>query len=332
MTFEQILNSIEKREFSPLYLLHGEESFFIDKIVELIQNSVLSEQQQEFNQMLFYGKDADPQHIVSSARQYPMMAEHRVIIIKEAQQMKLLPEIAPYIENPVKSTILVVAFKGKKFDMRTAIGKTFKNKGVAFESKKLYENQVPNWIKSFTKTLDIKLTDSACNIMTALLGNDLSKIGNELEKLKITVNNESVIDVEDIKNNIGLSREFNIFELNNALGNRDIQKVFRIVDVFSTNPSQYPVVVIISTLYGFFSKILMTIENSGMKDNELSSLLKVNPFFIKDYRKAARIYSKTKLYEIFKILKDFDLRSKGVDSRSVTQMELIKEMILKILY
>lgn len=315
-----------------MYLLHGEEAFFIDKIVELIQNSVLSEQQQEFNQMLFYGKDADPQYVVSSARQYPMMAEHRVIIIKEAQQMRLLPEIAPYIENPVKSTILVVAYKGKKYDMRTVFGKTFKKNGVVFESKKLYDNQVPNWIKSFSNTIDIKITDNACNIMTALLGNDLSKIANELDKLKITVSNESVIDVDDIKNNIGLSKEFNIFELNNALGSRDIQKVFRIIDVFSTNPSQYPVVVIIATLYGFFTKILMALENRGKTDKELSSLLGVSPFFLKDYRKASRIYSKAKLYKIFEIIKDYDMRAKGVESRSVSQMELIKEMILKILY
>jgi len=331
LTFEQIIDKIEKRDYSPVYFLHGEEAFFIDTIVDKIQKSVLTDQEREFNQMVFYGKDAIPQNIVGSARQYPMMAEKRVVILKEAQQMKNLTELGAYIAKPVPSTILVIAHKDKKLDMRSAFAKTVKANALVFESKKLYENQVSSWIMQYSKSIGLNLTNGASGMMTVLLGTDLSKIENELHKLKIAVDTTKPIDVDEVKNNIGLSREYNVFELNNALGKKDITKVFRIIDIFSTNPTQYPLTYVVLTLYAYFSKVLITAENMRMSDVDLVKILKINRFFLKDYKQAARNYSRMKLIDIIHTLKEYDLKSKGIGVRSVSQISLIKEMVLKII-
>lgn len=331
LTFEQIIGKISKREFSPVYFLHGEEAFFIDTIVDKLQNSILTEQEREFNQMLFYGKDAIPQSIVSTARQYPMMAEKRVVILKEAQQMKELTELESYISKPIASTVLVIAYKGKKLDMRSKFAKALKKNALIFESKKLYENQVSAWIMNYSKSIGLNLTNGASGLITILLGTDLSKIENELNKLKIAVDTSKPIDVDEIKNNIGLSREYNVFELNNALGKKDIVKVFRIIDIFSTNPTQYPMVYVVLTLYSYFSKVLVTAENMRTSDVDLVKLLKINKYFLKDYKQAARNYSRGKLIEIIHVLKEYDLKSKGIGVRNVSQISLIKEMILKII-
>jgi len=331
LTFENIIESINKKEFSPIYLLHGEEAFFIDKIVDAIQDGVLSIQERDFNQTIFYGKDASAQSIINSARQYPMMANKRVVILREAQQMKTLTDLLPYVQNPVESTILVIAYKGKKLDMRSAFAKQVKKNALVFESKKLYENKVGSWIRNYAKAKGMNMSNDACSLMTVLLGTELSKIDNELDKLKIAVSGKDQIELIDIKNNIGLSREYNVFELNNALGVKDVAKVFRIIDIFSTNPTQYPLIYIIITLYGYFTKVLIVSENIRKTDVELSKLAKFNSFFARDYRQAARNYSRAKLINIIGILREYDLKAKGVNVRSVNSIELMKEMILKIL-
>lgn len=330
MTFDKIIEGINKKEFSSIYFLHGEESFFIDSIVDLIQDNALTDQEKDFNQMVFYGKDASPQSIISSARQYPMMAQKRVVILREAQQMKNIQDLQPYIENPVSSSILVIAYKGKKMDMRSVFAKKLKDNALIFESKKLYENQVGAWVRSYAKTKGMSISNDACGLMTALLGTELSKIENELGKLKIAIGDRP-IELIDVKNNIGLSREYNVYELNNALGTKDVTKVFRIIDIFNTNPTQYPIIYVIITLYGYFSKVLIVSENIRKSDDELSRLAKFNKYFTKDYKLAARNYSRGKLLDVINILKEYDLKSKGVNVKSVSQIELMKEMILKIL-
>ncbi len=331
LTFEKIIESIDKKQFSPIYLLHGEEAFFIDKIVDAIQEGALSNQERDFNQSIFYGKDANAQSIINTARQYPMMAAKRVVILREAQQMKTLTDLLSYVQNPVESTILVMAYKGKKLDMRTAFAKQIKKNALIFESKKLYENKVGTWIKNYAKTKGMNMSNDACGLMTVLLGTELSKIDNELDKLKIAVGGKDQIELIDVKNNIGLSREYNVYELNNALGAKDVAKVFRIMDIFSTNPTQYPLIYIIITLYGYFTKVLIVAENIRKTDIELSKLAKFNSFFAKDYRNAARNYSRSKLIDIIGILQEYDLKAKGINVRSVSSIELMKEMVLKIL-
>jgi len=332
LTFEQLYKSIKARQFSPVYLLHGEESFYIDRIVIEFQNNVLTDMEKEFNQMLYYGKDANSVNIVNSARQYPVMAPYKLIILKEAQQMKELTSLEPYVKNPVSTTILVIAHKEKKLDMRTSFAKAIRKNGVVFESKSPYENKIPGWIISHAKEKGINVSSKAAELMMLLLGNDLSKIDNELDKLKIAVKENKQIDVEDIRSNISLSREYSVFELNNALGDRDMVKVFGIIDVFSTNPTQFPIQYIISTLYGYFSKLLIVKDNIRMDNNKLSNLIGLkNTYFLNNYKKAAKNYSKEKLVEVFEILSEYDLKSKGIGAKLVTSIELTKEMCLKIL-
>ena len=332
LTFDQLYTSIKKKQFSPIYLLHGEEAFFIDKIVDEIQNNALTDTEKEFNQMVFYGKDADPAHIIGSARQYPMMASHRLIILKEAQQMRNISALQSYVENPVPSTILVIAHKERKLDMRTTFAKAISKNGVVFESKSLYENKIPAWIRMHGKEMGMDISSKAAELMMLLLGNDLSKIENELEKLKIAVKDSERIDVEDIRNNISLSREYSVFELNNALGKKDMMKVFGIIDVFSKNPTQYPIQFVLGTLYAYFTKLLIIYDNFRLDDKKLSQLLGLNIFFIKEYKSAARNYSKEKLFEVFDILSEYDMKSKGLGaSFFIPDIELIKEMCLRIL-
>ena len=333
LTFDQLYTSIRKKQFSSIYLLHGEESFFIDKLVDEFQNNVLTDVEKEFNQMVFFGKDADPANIVSSARQYPMMASHRMIILKEAQQMKDISSLQPYVENPVSSTILVIAHKEKKLDMRTSFAKTISKHGVVFESKSPYENKIPAWIMSYAKEKGMNVSSKAAELMMLLLGNDLGKIDNELEKIKIAAKDKNQIDIEDIRNNISLSREYSVFELNNALGKKDIVKVFSIIDVFSNNPTQYPIQYIISTLYGYFTKLMIVYDNYRMDENKLYKLMGLrNSYFLKEYKSATRNYPKNKMFEVFDILSEYDMKSKGIGaSSSVTGIELMKEMCLKIL-
>ena len=331
LTFEQISKSIKNKKFSPLYLLHGEEDFFIDQLVDEIQKEALTETEKEFNHNVFYGKDAEPKSIIGACMQYPMMAEYRLIILKEAQSMKEIDTLLPIIENPVNSTILVVAYKEKKMDQRSKLSKAFNSNGVVFESKRLYENKIPDWIKSHAKTLEMNISDNAADMMTTLLSNNLSKIDNELQKLKIYHNGTKTIDVEQVRQNIGLNREFTVFELNNAVGEGNLAKAMKILEIFNNNPTQYPNVFIISTLFGFFVKALICSENMKKTDVEINKLIGGNSFFVKDYKKAAKIYPRHKLIGIISILEEYDLKSKGVESKNTPQLELIKEMILKIM-
>ncbi len=313
-------------------MLHGEESFFIDTILDKIEEKALTKQEQEFNQVVFYGKDAVAENIVNSAMQYPMMAERKVVILREAQQMRDLDRLLSYANNPVDTTVLAITYKGKKYDMRKALGKAIKKNGIVFTSNKLYENQIPNWIKSHAKSLGININLDACTLMTTLLGTELSKIDNELRKLKIVVKENTTIGIEEIKENIGMSREFTVFELTNALGDKDMAKIYMIIKTFESNPAQYPLVVILSILFNYFSKLLIIRENIRKTEGELAKILGVSPYFIKSYVNAAKKYSRDKLVEIFEIIKEYDLKSKGVELRSTTNhIELLKEMIIKII-
>jgi len=314
-----------------LYLLHGEEAYFIDVLVDEIQKEALTDIEKEFNQNIFYGKDTEAKSIISACMQYPMMAEYRLIILKEAQNMKEIEDLLPIIENPVSSTILVVVHKEKKLSQKSKLGKAFATNGVVFESTRMYENKIPGWIKSSAKSMDLKISDSAAEMMTTLLANDLTKINNELQKLKISYNGLKTIDVEQVRDNIALNREFTVFELSNAIGEGNLAKSMQILDVFNNNSGPFPNVLIISTLYGYFAKVLICSDNLKKTDIEIGKIIGGNSYFVKDYRKASKNYSRQKLIEIISLLKEYDLKSKGVDSKNISQIELIREMILKII-
>lgn len=334
-TFESLQSDIKNRKFAPVYFLCGEEAYFIDTLTDLIEANVLNDMEKAFNQTIAYGKDLNARQIIETCGRLPMMAEKQLVIIKEAQALSLKQDeeeqYLRYLKNPVKSTILVFAWKHGTPDGRKSFGKEMK-KVVYFESKPLYENQVAPWIKSWLAARKYKIEEEATELLVESTGTDLSKVANELEKLVINKKAGATITLDDIENGVGISKEFNVFELNNALGTRNRTKAFQITNYFVANPKSGPIVMVVGTLQGFFNKVYLAYQNKNAQDKDLASLLKVNPHFVKDYKAAAKNYSEQMLEQIFYILEEYDLRSKGVNStNNIKEGELLKELVVKIL-
>ncbi len=331
MTFDQILQSLKKKDYSPLYFLSGEEPYYIDVIANFIEENLLDEADKGFNQSVLYGKDVDLQNVINLAKQFPMMGDRQVIIVREAQDIKNFDALEAYIKQPQTSTILVFCYKGKSLDKRKTLAKTIDKSGVLFESKKLYENQLPDWITKYVSTKGFTISPKASILLSEFLGNDLSKITNEVDKLCILIPAGSLISPEIIEKNVGISKDYNIFELNNAIGAKDFDKVMRIVQYFAANPKGNPFVVTISTLHGFFLKVMTYHFAPDKNPDSLAALMKVNKFFMKDYQLAAKNYPPKKISAIFELLNEYDLKSKGVNNPSVEDGELLKELVYKIL-
>lgn len=333
MTFPQIIKELKAKRYAPIYLLHGNEPYYIDKISKYIEDNVLTEGEKSFNQMVLYGKDTDHKTLIDACSRYPMMASHQVVILKEAQEMKTLKEILPYIEKPVHTTILVICFKHKKFDGRTKFGKLLKQKALIFESKKLYDNQIPDWIQSYLKEKKLSISPSASALVAEYLGEDLSKVSNELDKLAINLAPGTEVNEKHIQEQIGISKEYNVFELQKALGSKNVVKSNRIINYFISNPKKNPLVVVVGTLFNFFSKVYLTHFLKNSSEREMMEKLGVrHAFFLKDYKLAARNYPYQQSQAVISILKEYDLKSKGVDRVNATDGDLMKEMIFKILH
>jgi len=332
MTFDQIIGDLKNKIYRPVYFLHGEEPYYIDEISSFIEKNVLTDTEKEFNQTIIYGRDTNVQTIVSNAKRFPMMANYQVVIIKEAQYIDKIEELDPYLDNPLDSTILVVSYKYKKIDGRKSLYKKIKKKGVLFESKKIYENQIPTWISNYLAKPGYSITPKASIMLTEFLGTSLSKIVNELGKLVINIPENAQIDDVLVEKNIGISKDFNIFELQNAIGRKDVLKANQIARYFAANPKDNPLVKTIVLLYGYFSKLLVFHQLKDKSNRNIAAELGVNPFFVKDYQMAARNYSFQKLTRIISYLRDYDLKSKGVGSVSATDGELLKELLFKILH
>lgn len=333
MTFDQILGELQKGKYQPLYFLHGEEPFFIDAVADFIEKNALNETEKAFNQSVLYGKDSDHLSVVDIARRYPMMAERQVLIIKEAQDMKSLAQLQSYVEKPMPSTVLVICHKHKKYNLNTAFGKAVKASAVVLESKPLYDNQVPDWIKSYLKGRQIQ--QAATELIAEYLGTDLSKIANELDKLLLNVPAGTPITTRHIEENIGISKEYNIFELQKALSQRDVLKANRIVQYFAANPKKNPLQVVISSLYGYFSKIYQLHFVKDLPENELITALQLrSAFFLKEYKLAARAFPLVKTEQIIGLLRIYDLKSKGVDydATGKPEGELLRELVWLILH
>jgi len=331
MTFDQILQSLKKKDYSSVYFLSGEEPYYIDVIANFIEENVLEEADKGFNQLVLYGKDVDLQNVINLAKQFPMMGDKQVIIVREAQDIKNFDALEAYIKQPQTSTILVFCYKGKSLDKRKTLAKTIDKSGVLFESKKLYENQLPEWITKYISSKGFTVSPKAAILLSEFLGNDLSKITNEVDKLCILIPAGSLISPEIIEKNVGISKDYNIFELNNAIGAKDFDKVMRIVQYFAANPKGNPFVVTISTLHGFFLKVMTYHFAPDKNPDSLAALMKVNKYFMKDYQLAAKNYPPKKISAIFELLNEYDLKSKGVNNPSVEDGELLKELVYKIL-
>ncbi|GGB66094.1 DNA polymerase III subunit delta [Flavobacterium suaedae] len=324
-----IVNDIKAGNIKPIYFLMGEEPYYIDKLAEYIEDNVLTEEEKGFNQMVLYGKDVSVEEVVSSARRYPMMADRQVVIVKEAQELaRTIDKFEAYAENPQPTTVLVLAYKYKTLDKRKKVTKLINKTGVVFESKKLYENQVGDWIKRVLSGKGYTIEPKAAAMLVEFLGNDLSRISNELDKLAIIIPKGNAVTPQDIEENIGISKDYNIFELRKAIGQRDQLKAYKIADYFSQNPKDNPLVMTTGLIFSFFSQLL---QYHGLKDKSMAAkVLKVNPYFLKDYDIALRNYPMKKVSAIVATLKDIDLKSKGVGGNSIPQGDLLKEMLVKI--
>ncbi|WP_299367309.1 DNA polymerase III subunit delta [Winogradskyella sp.] len=330
---KQLVTDIKNGNLKPIYFLMGEEAYYIDKISDFIEDNVLDEAEKGFNQMVLYGRDVSIDDIVSNAKRYPMMAERQVVIVKEAQDLsRTIEKLTAYAENPQPTTVLVVNYKYKKLDKRKALYKAInKNGGIVFESKKLYENQVPDWIRRVLKGQGYDISPKAAQMLVEFLGTDLSKVNNELDKLKIVLPKGTQITPEHIEENIGISKDFNNFELRKAVGERNVVKAHQIAKYFADNPKDNPMVVTVALLHNFFSQLLHLHGMTDKNPRSVASALRVNPYFVNEYLTAARNYPMKKVSSVIALLREFDVKSKGVGANAVPQGDLLKELLVRIL-
>ena len=327
----KIVNDIKSGNIKPIYFLMGEEPYYIDKLSDYIEEKVLNEEEKGFNQTVLYGRDVSIEDIISTAKRYPMMAERQVVIVKEAQDLiRTIDKLESYAENPMATTVLVFCYKYKTLDKRKKLTKLLAKNGVVFESKKLYENQVGDWIKRVLAGKKYGIEPKATAMLVEFLGTDLSKINNELEKLQIILPVGSTITPKHIEENIGFSKDFNVFELRKALGERNQLKAYTIAENFAQNPKDNPMVVTTSLVFGFFIQLL---KYHGLKDRNpknVAAVLGVNPFFLKEYDVALKNYPMKKVSQIVGALRDIDVKSKGVGANALSQSDLLREMLYKI--
>ncbi|MCC7303535.1 MAG: DNA polymerase III subunit delta [Bacteroidia bacterium] len=352
--FNSIAADLKARKFKPVYFLTGEETYYIDLLAEQFEKKVLEESEREFNLTVLYGNEADIPRILSEAKRFPMMGDYTVVIVKEAQHIRALSRsekleedngageeekkkgggavalLQTYVEHPQLQTILVFCYKYKKLDKRTSLYKSLQKHGVLFEAGKMYDDKLPGWITDYFKKAGYGTDPKAAVLMAEYLGNDLAKIANEAGKLMINIPPGSTISPDHIQHFIGISKEYNSFELNGALSKKDVLRANRIVNHFSANPKDNPLIMVISTLFGHFNKVL-TYHHLPDK-SKAAAELKVNPFFVREYEAAARNYSLRKTEEIMGYLREYDLRSKGYLTGQAGEGELLKELVFKILH
>ena len=344
MTYDQLIADLKKKIFHPVYVLQGEESFYIDKIASYIEENVLTESEKEFNQTIVYGKDVDVPTLISYARRYPMMSNYQVVILKEAQDLRQLfgseksgdkddkSPLLDYLLRPTKSTILVICYKYKKIDKRTKAGKELMKSAVVFESAKLYDDKLPDWVNNYVLSLGYRINPKAAVMTAEFLGNNLNKISNEIGKVILNLKPGDEITIANVQDNIGISKDFNIFELNSAIGKRNIYKVNQIVNYFGSNPKSNPFVLTIAQLYSYFMKLLTYHKLESRDRTQVASALGVNPYFVQEYESAAKVYPAQHCIRNISYLRDFDMRSKGVNNESATEGQLLKELVFKLVH
>ena len=332
---ELIFKNIKNKEFLPIYFFYGEEAYYIDIAVKALENDVLTEDEKAFNQTVVYGKDTNYNEILSLAKQYPMMGDKQLIIVKEAQDLKFNDEetkiLEKYVENPVESTILVFAHKHKKVDSRKKVFKTLDKAKMLFHSEPVKDYNLAKWIDDEARNLQIKLAPGISQLLADYLGNDLSRIANELNKMKLVLKDGEVLDGKLVETHIGISKEFNVFELQKALGKKDANTAFKIAYYMGKNPKTNPIVMTIGNLYNFFSNVVLYHTVSHQSPPTIASELGINPYFVKDYAEAARLYPLKFATRIISVLREIDLKSKGLGAVNMDEGELLKEMVYKII-
>ena len=330
MSIDKIISDWKKGVFRPVYWLEGEEEYFIDKAVNYAENSILNESEASFNLTVFYGKDTTWAEVVNACRRYPMLAERQVVIIKEAQQMRDIEKLEPYIDNPLSSTVFIVSYKDKKVDGRTRFAKLIKEKGVLITTKKMYENQVPEWTQELLESKGLSISPKGLALFVDHIGNDLTRIENEINKISINLGKRKTITEEDIEEFVGVSKDFNVFELQSAIAHRDFAKALRIIQYFEANPKAAPIQLVLPSLYSFFSKVFMVFGAGATDEKAVAAAIGVNPFFAKDYMHAAKIYNFQGVERILLLLHQYNLKSIGINNAGTEDASLLKEMLYKM--
>lgn len=333
-SYDQIIRDLQNKIYYPIYLLSGEEAFFIDAISNFVEENVLDAMEREFNQTIVYGLDTNISSLINLVRSYPMSANYQVVIVKEAQNLKEMGEMLKYFENPSESTILVLSYKHKDFDKRTAVYKSIKKKGVTFHSKKLWENKIPNWIQQFLEKKSYRINPRECALLADYLGNDLGKIHNELRKLTINLKSKDLITPEVIEENIGISKDYNVFALSDALAEKNVFKSNQIIEYFIGDEKNHSIHGVLPVLHSFFYKSLVYYQLPNKTDQKsVAAKLGIHPFMVNRYQQCAQNYKAMKLFAIVGYIKDADLKSKGVGAtNNLSNGEIMRELIFKILH
>ena len=330
MSAESILLDLKNKKFKPVYWLEGEEPFFIDEIMNYAEHKILTESEASFNLTIYYGRDANWADVLNSCKRYPMFADLQVVLLKEAQYMKDIERLESYIENPLKSTLFFVSYKEKKVDGRGKLAKILKTKCELLTTKKMYDSQLPEWAGQMIQLQGLSINQKALLLLVDHIGNDLSRIKNEVEKLAINLGLKKAITEDDIEKYIGISKEFNVFELQDALAKKNLPKAIRINEYFSANPKAAPIQMVLPALYNFFSKVYMIFGAGTNDEKQIASVIGVSPFFIKDYMAAVKNYGQQGTEKILLLLHEYNLKGIGINSTNTSDGELMKELIIKI--
>ncbi|MFN3404054.1 MAG: DNA polymerase III subunit delta [Cytophagaceae bacterium] len=337
-TPESVLKDLKSGKYAPVYFLQGEEPYYIDAIAEYVEKNCLNESEKGFNQTVMYGKDVVMNTILLNAKKFPMFSDRQVVIVKEAQEVSDLgkdagdKQLEAYIQNPLPSTVLVFCYKYKTLDGRKSLGKSLDKFAILVNSKKIYDNKLPEWVEGYCKEKGYPITHRAAIILSDYIGNNLSRIANEIDKLVINLKEKIEITEALVEKYVGISKEYNVFELQAALTKRDVLKANRILKYFESDPKNNPAIPIIANLFSFFSKVLMVHAAEDKSESGLAKVLGVNPFFVKDYIAAAKAYPYPKAVHIIHHIRQADLHSKGIDNISRTEGEILKELVFKILH
>lgn len=332
MTFEQIKAEIQARKFRQVYLLMGDEPFFIDQLTEMLTETVLPEEERDFNQTILYGAESDVPSIIALARSFPMMSDYQMVVIKEAQNLSKIDDLSIYVQNPLKSTILVINYKGGTIDKRKKLWAEVEKHGVILESSKIPDYKMPAFITSYLQSKGLTTDSKAAQMLTDYLGNDLNKLANEVDKLLIALPvSQRQITAEVIEQNIGISKDYNNYELLKAIIDKDTFKINRIADYFEKNPKNNPIIVTMSVMFNFFSNLMICYWSKDKTDKGLAAELGFrNPYQGRDYAQAVKTYNAFKCMEIISLLRAYDAKCKGVDNTSTPDGELLKELLYKI--
>lgn len=330
MSAEKILSDWKKKQYKPIYWLEGEEEYFIDKVVQYAEHHILTEAESGFNLTIFYGKDANWADVMNACRRYPMFSDKQVVLLKEAQQMRDIDKLEPYIENPLKSTIFVVSYKEKKVDGRSKLAKTLKEKGEMLTTKKMYDNQLPDWTQELVQSKGYSIQQKALLLLVDHIGNDLNRINNEIDKMLVNLGERRDISEDDIEKYVGVSKEYNPFELQSAMAAKDFAKAMRIIQYFEANPKAAPIQLVLPTLYNLFSKTYMIFGQSAKDDKTIATNIGVNAWFVKDYLLTARNYGYDGTEAALLLLHHYNLKSIGVNDGGTSDASLLKEMVAKM--